>query len=137
MALVLDTGPLFAAMDRSDKDHLTCVELIEGSDETIVVPGPVVVEVDWLAGQRLKPEAFLNLLLDIDQGRVRVENVQGEDFLRCRELMDRYRDLALGFVDAAVMAIVERLREAKLATLDHRHFEVVRPKHVPVLRLLP
>ena len=124
-------------MDRSDDDHLVCAELIDGSDETVVIPGPVIVEVDWLAGRRLKPEAFLSLLLDVDQGRVRVENLQDEDYLRCNELMDRYRDLPLGFVDAAVMAIVERLRETKLATLDHRHFEVVRPKHLPVLRLLP
>ena len=38
-----------------------------------------------------------------------------------------YADLRVGFVDAAVLAVVERLRETKLATLDHRRFSVMRP----------
>jgi hypothetical protein len=28
-------------------------------------------------------------------------------------------------------------REPKLATLDHRHFSVMRPRHVDTLELLP
>jgi hypothetical protein len=38
---------------------------------------------------------------------------------------------------AAVLAVVERLDERKLATLDHRHFRAVRPRHVTSLELLP
>jgi uncharacterized protein len=34
-------------------------------------------------------------------------------------------------------ACVERLGETKLATLDHRHFSIVRPAHVKHLQLLP
>lgn len=46
-------------------------------------------------------------------------------------------DTDIGFVDAAVLAVVERLGEPKLATLDHRHFRSLRPRHVKALRLLP
>jgi predicted nucleic acid-binding protein len=56
---------------------------------------------------------------------------------RCRRLQVEYADLALGVVDASVVALLERLDEGKLATLDHRHFGVVRPKHVGALQLLP
>jgi hypothetical protein len=38
---------------------------------------------------------------------------------------------------ALIAAVVERLAEPRLATLDHRHFRVVRPRHVPNLTLLP
>jgi predicted nucleic acid-binding protein len=48
-----------------------------------------------------------------------------------------YADADLGFVDAAVLAIVERLNEPKLVTLDRRHFGPLRPRHVDALRLLP
>jgi predicted nucleic acid-binding protein len=51
--------------------------------------------------------------------------------------MDRYADQDLGFVDSAVLAVVERLGEGKLATLDRRHFAVLRPLHVDALDLLP
>ena len=137
MALILDTGPLFAAMDRSDVDHDSCAALVEDAKEPIIVPAPVLVEIDWLAGRRLRPDSFLSLLLDIEEARLRVEDLRQTDYARARELVDRYRDLPLGFVDAAVLSIVERLGEPKLATLDHRHFTVVRPRHVPTLRLLP
>jgi predicted nucleic acid-binding protein len=53
------------------------------------------------------------------------------------ELLEQYIDLRVGFVDAAVLAIVERLAEPKLATLDRRHFSIMRPGHVEKLELLP
>jgi len=137
LALILDTGPLFAAMDRSDADHERCAALVEGTSEPIVIPAPVMVEIDWLSARRLLPDAFLSLLEDIRDKRLAVEDMRIDDYERSRELIDRYRDLPLGFVDAAVLSIVERLGEAKLATLDRRHFAVVRPRHVPTLRLLP
>jgi len=52
-------------------------------------------------------------------------------------LCDRYADADVGFVDAAVLSIVERLDEPKLVTLDRRHFGFLRPRHVDALRLLP
>jgi len=137
LALILDTGPLFAAMDRSDVDHGRCAALMEGTDEPVIVPAPVIVEVDWLAGRRLQPGAFLALLADIQERRLVVEELQVTDYARSRQLVEKYRDLPLGFVDAAVISVVERLGETKLATLDHRHFAVVRPRHLPALRLLP
>jgi len=45
--------------------------------------------------------------------------------------------LDVGFVDCAVLAVVKRLGEPKLATLDHRHFATMRPSHVEALELLP
>ncbi|MDD1763077.1 MAG: hypothetical protein LUQ59_12670 [Methanothrix sp.] len=59
------------------------------------------------------------------------------DYERVREICSRYADSDIGFVDAGVLAIVERLGEDKLATLDHRHFATLRPRHVDGLRLLP
>jgi predicted nucleic acid-binding protein len=59
------------------------------------------------------------------------------DHRRVSELCDRYADADIGFVDAAVLAITERLDEPKLATLDRRHFSGLRPRHVEALRLLP
>ncbi len=53
------------------------------------------------------------------------------------ELVDTYLDLPLGIVDAAVIALAERLRLAEVATIDHRHYSVVRPRHVPAFTLLP
>ena len=77
------------------------------------------------------------LLDDVDAGVYRIEEFQVDDYRRVRELCDQYADADIGFVDAAVLAITERLREPKVATLDCRHFGLLRPRPLRALQLLP
>lgn len=137
MALVLDTGPLYATLDRTDAQYRRCLDLLQDTVEPLVIPAPVLIEVDWLVHTRLHAGVFLALLDDIIAGAYHVEELHPEDYRRIRELINRYADADIGFVDAAVLAVVERLNEPKLATLDHRHFGVLRPRHTDTLRLLP
>ena len=137
MALILDTGPLYASLDRSDADHAACRRLIERADEPLVIPAPVLVEVDYWIHTRLHAGVLVALLDDVVSGAYRVEELVPEDYRRIRELCDRFADADIGFVDAAVLAIVERLNEPKVATLDHRHFRTLRPRHVEDLMLVP
>lgn len=137
MALVLDTGPLYATLDRDDAQYRRCLDLLQNTVEPLVIPAPVLAELDWLVHTRLHPGVFLALLDDVIAGAYQVEELQPEDYRRIREVCDRYADADVGFVDAAVLAVVERLKEPKLATLDYRHFRVLRPRHVDVLRLVP
>ena len=70
-------------------------------------------------------------------GEIHVEEPHPADFERIAELIEIYRDLPLGTVDAAVVAAAERLELAQIATLDHRHFAVIRPRHIEAFELLP
>jgi uncharacterized protein len=45
--------------------------------------------------------------------------------------------LPLGAVDAAVVALSERLAVTTLATIDRRDFSIVRPRHADHFELLP
>jgi predicted nucleic acid-binding protein len=137
VALILDTGPLYATLDRDDAAYRRCRRLVEQAAEPLVIPAPVLVEVDYWIHQRLHPGVLVALLDDIDAGAYRVEDLRLEDYRRVRELCDQYADADVGFVDAAVLAITERLREPKLATLDRRHFGLLRPRHVSALHLVP
>lgn len=98
-----------------------------------LVPAPVLVEVDHF----VPVGAFSSFLADVRRGAFVIEDLQTDDYVRIAELLHTYRDLRLGFVDAAVLAVVERLRERRVATLDRRHFGVVQPKHTDALQLLP
>jgi predicted nucleic acid-binding protein len=137
LALILDTGPVYASLDRTDADHRACRTLIERADEPLVIPSPVLVEVDYWIHQRLHPGVLVALLADIEAGAYVVADLVSDDYTRARELCDRYADADIGFVDAAVLAIVERMNEPKLATLDRRHFGIIRPRHRDSLVLLP
>jgi len=96
-----------------------------------------VTEVAYLLAGRLGVDAEIRFLGDFAAGNLISEPVAGEDWLRIAELVGRYRDLPLGTVDASVVAAAERLHVTQIATLDHRHFAVVRPAHAPAFELLP
>jgi len=117
--------------------YRSCRTLIEQATEPLIIPALVLVEVDFWIHQRLHPGILVALLDDIDSGAYRVEDLHPGDYRRARELCEQYADADIGLVDAAVLAITERLRNPKLATLDRRHFGILRPRHVAALQLLP
>jgi predicted nucleic acid-binding protein len=105
--------------------------------EPLVIPAPVLVEVEYLARTRMHAGISVAFLDDVIRGAFEIEDLQPADYRRIRALCDQYSDSSIGLVDAAVLAVVERLNEPKLATLDHRHFRMMRPRHVEALQLLP
>lgn len=135
--LILDTGPLYASLDSRDTYHAVSRALLEDTREQLVIPSPVLVEVDRLLERLGARYAMPQLLRDIVEGAYVVEDLLREDYARAAEVCERYADARIGFVDAAVLSVVERLGEQKLATLDHRHFGLLRPRHVEALELLP
>lgn len=137
MALVLDTGPILALLDAGDPAHERSVAMVDELREDLVVPGCVLVEVDYWARKLLGPAAWDIFVEDIAAGAYRLEPLTLDDLRRASELECRYQDLDLGLVDASVIALCERLGETKVATLDRRDFSVVRPSHCDSLQLLP
>ena len=134
--LVVDTGVLFAALDADDNAHHSCAALL-ASDVVATIPAPVLGEVDWLARTRRVPEATPHLIRDMIGGSVLVANLDREDYERARVLIVQYGDMPLSLADASVVAIAERLEQDTIATLDRRHFSVVRPLHVEAFTLVP
>lgn len=135
--MIVDAGPLFAAIDSDDRHHRECRELLETHTGSALVPQLVIAEVAYLVGTRLGAEAEVRFIGDLASGSLTPEPVRPADWLRIAALVASYRDLPLGTVDASVVAAAERLNETDVATLDRRHFAVVRPRHVPALTLLP
>lgn len=137
MAVICDTGPILAALDTADPDHEPCARLLQDAAADLVVPSLVLAEIDYWCHGRLTAEAWLYFLDDLLAGVYRHEPPSQADLERCRALQQQYADLGLGVVDASVIALAERLGETTVATLDHRHFSVVRPRHARALTLLP
>ena len=138
--IVCDTGPLVAAALSNDADHKACVELLPLCTRlgaNCWYHGPVVAEAGYLlareAGARVE-SLFLRSLADGDFTPV---DLSSADYARMADLVTAYESLPLGTTDASVIAIAERLGLTDVATLDRRHFTVVRPSHVAALTLLP
>jgi predicted nucleic acid-binding protein len=135
--LIVDTGPLVATADRADKDHLACRALLEGEAGPLVTTAMVIAEAAYLIDRQLGPTAEASLYTAIISGQLEVADLTGDDWARIGELVTGYADLRLGGTDASVIAVAERYGATRIATLNHRHFHVVRPRHTPAFTLLP
>jgi uncharacterized protein len=101
------------------------------------VPDLVIPEVCYLLAQGAQAPVEAAFLRSLVSGRLNVEHVSDADLERSAELVEQYADLGLGAVDASVIAVAERLGATEIATLDQRHFRVVRPRHTAAFTLLP
>jgi predicted nucleic acid-binding protein len=138
--IVVDTGPLVAAAITADKNHRQCVELFASlrmNNERLVISPFVVTEVCYLLARQggAKPEAAFIRSLVAGDFTVVPSTLDGLE--RIADLIGQYADLPLGMVDAAVITLAEQLGVDEIATLDRRHFSVVRPSHVNAFNLLP
>ena len=135
--ILVDTGPLYAMADRDDDWDLPVVRFLERSRDELVVPVTVLPEAAYLLAAHLGAEAERKLIQSIVSGEMVVEELTLHDLRRTLELLRRYEDARIGFVDATVVAIAERLKIPRILTTDRRDFSLVRPRHCKEFELLP
>jgi hypothetical protein len=135
VAVLLDTGILYAYYDRGDAWHARSLEVVRAEQGQLVVPAPVIPEVDYLLERRLGEAARLTLYDGLSQGHYFVADLPRDRYSRVAELNRLFSTLSLGFVDAAVIAIGESLGLLRIATTDRRDFEPMAP--ALSLELLP
>lgn len=139
MIVVADTGAVYALIDASDSWHERVIAWWRraGRVTTILLPVTILPEVAYLLGSRVGVAAEAAFVRAVADGEFTIESLDDEDLPRIADLMNAYRDLPLGFVDASVLAVAERLEARDLLTTDRRHFGVVRPRHARSLVLHP
>ena len=134
-AVLVDTGPLVALLDRSDPYHLTCQETFSSLNDTLVTVWPVVTEAIYML--RAYWQAQDALWEMIQCGAVQILSLESDDIPRIRELMHKYRDLPMDLADAALVRVAERERLRRVFTLDRRDFQVYRPARLGRFVIIP
>jgi predicted nucleic acid-binding protein len=121
--ITLDSSGLYALLDRLDADHARAVESLLADPGPYLVPVAILSEIGYVVERRLGTDALVTFLDDVASGGFALDCGEA-DLARIRALVSKYRDLPLGFADAAVIACAERCGGLVL-TLDVRHFGVV------------
>lgn len=135
MLAVVDTGPLYAAVDADDQDHPRCVSVLQAEGTRLFIPAMVVAEACYLIGSRLGSSIEARFLAAL--ASFAVVAPAPEDWDRIAELVERYHDFPIGGVDASVAALAERLNTNVIISLDRRHFSAIRPSRFSHWQLLP
>jgi hypothetical protein len=137
MAALIDTSAVLAAVDRADRAHERVVAALAVERSTIVLPVVVLPEVAFLLERRHGAARASSVVGRIVNGPWPVTALESVDIQRAVELMTRYADSRIGFVDAAIAALAERLASIRVYTLDRRDFSIIRPRHAPAFEILP
>ena len=88
-------------------------------------------EVAYLLHTRLGPGPELAFIQSLVAGEIDVEALRPVDLVRASEVMQRFPDL--GFVDASVVAVAERLKVGSIATTDRQALRHCRAEARPAL----
>ena len=135
MIAIVDTGPLYAAVNLNDENHQQCAGVLEDNSLELVVPALVVAEVCYLIASRLGSATEAQFLRGL--AAVEVEAPTTEEWDSMAGLVEKYGDFPLGSTDASVAVLAERLGTDLIVTLDRRHFSAFRMTNGRAFRLVP
>lgn len=135
--MIADTSGLLALFNRTEHEHEAVHRLVAGLDRPLIVSPYVVAELDYLIATRVGVTAELAVLAELASGAYELAPFDASDVVRATEVIERYSDQALGLADASIVVLADRSGTRELLSLDHRHFDVVRPITGGRFKLLP
>jgi predicted nucleic acid-binding protein len=122
--ILVDTGPLVALFDPTDKEHSACVGVLRRIKEPIKTTTPVLTEAFHILGpashgsDRLRDFVF--------KGGLAVWFLDATSLARAFELMDQYSDHPMDLADASIVTAAESLGTRKIFTVDRKDFDTYR-----------
>lgn len=137
MNVLIDTSCVYALVDSSARDHSRVARTVHASAGSLILPVPVLPEACYLIQSRLGHGVMCRFISELATWEPRLETITEADLKRLSEILTSYADARLDFVDAAIIAIAERLGVTRILTLDRRDFSIVRPQHCDYFELLP
>ena len=135
--MIVNTSALLALFDASEPHHEVVRDVILPSDEMLVVSPYVLAELDYLVSKRHGVASELAVLRELAGGAWELANVGAGDVQQAAAVIERYADQEIGIADASVVVLAHRYGTRTVATLDHRHFDVLRPLSGGRFRVVP
>ncbi len=135
--MIVDTSALLAYFDRNEPRHSELVRVIDATDEPLVVSPYVVAELDYLVMTRHGTRAEQAVLQELVGGAWTLADMPVALVAQALAVMDRYADQPIGLADASNIVLAQAFQTTTIATLDRRHFSVLRFADGTAPRLLP
>jgi len=125
--IVADTSGLLAYFNTLEPDHRVVADAIAAERDPLIVSPFVVAELDYLIASGVGTAAELAVLDELASGAYELPAFDSVALREAGSVMDRYRDQVIGVADASLVVLAQRYATRTILTLDHRHFDVLRP----------
>lgn len=133
---LIDTGFMFAVLDESDEHHKSCAAAFE-TETNALLPEVVLPELAYLLLRRADYKNLNKFLLSVAADDLVLVSTELQDLKRAAEVLEKYADSRVDFVDCVIVAIAERLNIKRILTVDRRHFNLFRPRHCDAFEIIP
>lgn len=135
--MIVDTSALLAYFDANEPKHAEVARIIETADGPLIVSPSVIAELDYLVLTRHGTDAELAVLDELSSGAWELAEMTSARIHAATEIVRRYADQPIGLTDAANVVLADVYRTRQIATLDRRHFEVLRFDDHTAVEILP
>lgn len=114
--VLLDTGCIVALLDRSERNHRRCAEVVAELDAPLVTCEAVIAEACHLLRQL--PGAADAVLENVERGAFEIPFRLDRATKVVRTLMRRYASVPMDFADACLVHMADELDTGRVLTLD-------------------
>ncbi|MDL9945055.1 PIN domain-containing protein [Gordonia sp. ABSL11-1] len=124
--MIVDTSALLAYFDSAEPQHSAVAAVIDAADEPLVVSPYIVAELDYLVLTRHGSRVERIVLDELASGAWELAAMPRDRLTTALAVVDRYADVPVGIADASNIVLADAYQTTVIATLDRRHFGVLR-----------
>jgi predicted nucleic acid-binding protein len=114
--VLLDTGVIYALLDRHERAHEECVRALEDLHRPLVTCEAVIVESCYLL--RHRRDEMDAVLANVESGFFAIPFQISRSASQIRAILRKYRDTPADFADACLIQMADELDTGDILTLD-------------------
>ena len=120
--IAVDTGFLYALLDKRDAWHMRAVALAPTVQEGWITTWPVLTEATHLMTRRLGSRFAQALMDEVADGGLVAWDIAHDQIAKIPAMMQRYASLPMDLADASLVLLAEHLGHGRILTTDARDF---------------
>lgn len=113
---LIDSGPLIALFDRSDRYHTQVIEFLKSYRGELITSWSVITEVSHMLDFNLQVQ--IDFLKWIERGGITLYNISQSDIANIRVMMEKYIDIPMDLADATLMYIANTENIKEIISID-------------------
>lgn len=120
---LIDSGPLIALFDRSDRYHQPVLDCLRSYRGQLISSWCVLTEVSHMLDFSL--QAQLDFLDWVERGAIQVQDIAQSELLSIRQMMEKYGNLPMDLADASLLYLANTQDIRQIISIDS-DFDVYR-----------
>jgi predicted nucleic acid-binding protein len=121
---IIDSGPIIALFDRSDKFHNKVLDFLKTYKGKLVTSWAVITEVSHMLDFNLQVQ--IDFLKWCEVGGIEVYDISQTEISNIRIMMEKYIDVPMDLADATLMYIANKENIKNIVSIDNSDFDIYR-----------